>query len=49
MLAKFEPNRMFKNVQNFKFYDKKHSFLSRLKSVDAILQQVSIAETIVLW
>ena len=37
------------DVQNFKHFDKKTSFLNRFwQSVDAILQDVSVAETICL-
>ena len=48
MLAKFEPNRMVQNVQNFEgFFLKKKMILSNhfWQSVDALLQDVSVAET----
>ena len=47
MLAKFEPSRIVLNVQNFKLFDKKLSFLVSIfaKNVDAILKDVYFAET----
>ena len=48
MVAKFEPNRMLWNVQNFDIFNKrplkKKTFLT---SVDATLQDISVAKTIV--
>ena len=48
MLAKFESNRIVQNVQNLELLDKKSSFLKTIfekKNIDAILKDVSIAET----
>ena len=47
MLAKFEPNCIVQNVQKFELFDKKIEFLKTIfdKSVDAILKDVSVAET----
>ena len=48
MMAKYEANIMAQNVQNFKFLTTKKRFLGPLlANVDAILQDVSVAETIV--
>ena len=49
MLEKFELNRMVWNVQNFKLLDKKKEvfWIHFWQSVDAILQEVSEAETFV--
>ena len=46
MLVKFEQNRMVRITQNFELFDKKminHFW----QSVDAILEDVSVTETIV--
>ena len=55
MVLKFEQNRMAQTARNFKLFDKKKKkkktgFFKTicLKSVDAILEDVSVAETIVL-
>ena len=48
MLTKFEVNRMVQNVQYVELFDKIPSFKKTfLTNVDAILQDVSIPETIV--
>ena len=49
MLVKFEQNRMVKTSQNLKLFDKKKTgFLKPFRqSIDAILEGVSVAETIV--
>ena len=48
MLVKLKQNRMVQTTQNFELFDKKLGF-SKLfwQSVDAILEDVSVAETIV--
>ena len=46
MLVKFEQNRMVWTIQNFELFDKKmvnHFW----QSVDAILEDVSVTETII--
>ena len=49
ILAKFEPNHMVQSVQNFELLDKNPSFEKNhfWQRIDAILQDVSVAETIV--
>ena len=48
VLVKFEQNRMVKSIQNFKLFDRKPGFLKLfLPSFDAILEEVSVSETIV--
>ena len=49
MMVKFEPNRVVQNVQNVEVFDKKPSFKYKYfsQSIDAILQDVSVDETIV--
>ena len=48
MLTKFVANRMVRSVQNMELFDKKPSFQKTfLKNIDAILQDVSVSETIV--
>ena len=47
VLAKFEPNHTFRNVQNYELFDKSQCPQSHFwQGVDAILQDVSVAETI---
>ena len=47
MLTKFEPNRMVRDVQKFELFEKKKRVQRPFRqSVDAILQNVSVAETI---
>ena len=45
MLVKFEQNRMVQTTRNFYLFDKKKKHL--WQSVAAILEDVSVAETIV--
>ena len=47
MLAKFETNRIVRNVQNLELFDKKSSFFIAIfdKSVEEILKDVAVAET----
>ena len=47
MLVKFEQNRMVQTTQNFDLFDKKAGFKKKhfWQSVDAILEDVSVAET----
>ena len=48
MLVKFEQNRVVQTTHNFELFDKKPGFLKPfLQSVEAILKDVSVAETIV--
>ena len=47
MLVKFEQNRMVQTIQNFDLFDKKKSFNHFWQSVDAILEDVSMTDTIV--
>ena len=47
MLVKFEQNRMFQTTRNFELFDKRPGFLKIFwQGVDAILEDVSVAETI---
>ena len=46
MLSKFEQNRMVRTIQNIELFDKKWLTIF-LQSVDAILEEVSVTETIV--
>ena len=46
MLVKFEQNHTVQTTQNFKLFDKKWLSISN-KCVDAILEDVSVTETIV--
>ena len=45
MLVKFQQNRMFRNILNFELFSKK--WLTIFDSVDTILEDVSVIETIV--
>ena len=47
MLVKFELKRMVRTKQNFVLFDKKKIVNSFWQSVDAILEDVSVTETIV--
>ena len=49
MLVKFEQNCMVQTTRNFEILDKKRVFLKKQfwQSVDAILEDVSVAETTV--
>ena len=49
MLVEFEQNRMVQTTRNFELFDKKSGFLKKhfWQSIDAILEDVSAAETIV--
>ena len=48
MLVKFQQNSMVQTTQNFELFDKKTgSSYHFWQSVDAILEDVSVAETIV--
>ena len=47
MLVKFEQNRMVQTTQNFGPLTKKTFLNQFLQSADAILEDVSVAETIV--
>ena len=46
MFVKFEQNRMVRTIQNFVLFDKK-IVTNFWQSVDAILEDVSVTETIV--
>ena len=46
MLVKFKQNWMVQTTRNFELLDKKRVFFFR-QSVEAILEDVSVAETIV--
>ena len=47
MLAKFEPNRIARNIQKFELLKKKKKIKPVWQSIDAILQDVSVDETII--
>ena len=48
MLVKFEQNCLVQTTQNVELFDKKRGFLNHFwQSVNAILEDVSVAETIV--
>ena len=48
MLVKFEQNRMVQTTRKFELFDKNPGFLNHFwQNVDAILEHVSVAETIV--
>ena len=50
MLVKFEQNRMVQTTRNFELFDKKKNrFFKKhfLQSVDAILEHISVAKTII--
>ena len=48
LLVKLEQNHVVQTTQNFELFDKKFRFLKQLlTSIDAILEDVSVAETIV--
>ena len=48
MLVKFEQRRMVQTTRNFEHFDEKPGFLNHFwQSVEAILENVSVAETIV--
>ena len=49
MLVKFEQNRTVRTIQNFELFDKKkYGYNNHLwQSVDAILDDVSVTETII--
>ena len=48
MLVKFEQNYMVKTTRDFEVFDKKRVFKKHFwQSVDAILEDVSVAEIIV--
>ena len=46
MLVKFEQHRMVRTIQNFEIFDK-NMLTIVWKGVDAILEDVAVAETIV--
>ena len=46
MLVKFERNRMVRTIYNFDLFDRKRLIIFD-KSVDAILEDVSVDETII--
>ena len=48
MQVKFEQNRMVQTTQKFELFDrKKNRVFTILTSIDAILEDLSIAETVV--
>ena len=49
MLVKFEQNRIFQTTRNCELFDKKPGFFKKhfWQSVDAILEDVSVPETII--
>ena len=50
MLVKFEQNCMVQTTRNFELFDKKAGFCNDFwQRVDAILEDVSVTETIVWW
>ena len=49
MLVEFEQNCMVQTTRKFELFDKKTEFLKTIfdKSIDAILEDISVAETVV--
>ena len=47
MLEKFEQNHMVRTIQNFELFDKKKMVNHFKQSIDAILEDVPVIETII--